>query len=442
MALAGGRTGERGSVAVLTALALTMLLGFAALVVDVGLSWAARAEAQTAADAAALAGASQLAGGPAGAVAAVRQYLDANVPGLADRPADPNWPRNGTDDDGEVVCWTPPGPPPAPGAGCPPGSTALQVTTPPITVQYAFASVLGAAANPVKALAAATAGPLAAVPGLACGLCLLDPIHSAALAVAGSGDVVVDGGGVAVDSSHPEAAILSAGGDVVADQIDVAGGVVLSGSGEFIPPPTTGALPAPDPLAALPTPDALPSPPPCCFGRITVSTDRTLAPGVYERITVTDDATLTLDPGVYVLTELPGLVVLGAGSVQGTGVTLYLTCGDYPHPCDGFGAGLTLTSNARYTATAPPPGPYANLAVFADRANPTPLLLATTADTTPTGTIYARNARLVLASTGDLRTFHPLVLGRLLTLSTGSISITLDPPAIPAPATSGPVLIR
>jgi Flp pilus assembly protein TadG len=63
------------------ALALTVLLGIAALVVDVGLSWAARAEAQTAADAAALAGAGRLAAGPAEAVAAVRLYLDANVPG-------------------------------------------------------------------------------------------------------------------------------------------------------------------------------------------------------------------------------------------------------------------------------------------------------------------------------------------------------------------------
>jgi hypothetical protein len=441
MALAGGRAGERGSVAVLTALALTMLLGFAALVVDVGLSWAARAEAQTAADAAALAGASQLAGGPAGTVAVVRQYLDANVPGLADRPADPNWPLNGTDDDGEVVCWTLPGPPPAAGAGCPAGSTALQVTTPPISVQYAFASVLGAAANPIKALAAATAGPVAAVPGLACGLCLLDPIHRAAMVVAGAGDVVVDGAAITVDSSHREAAVLSASGDVIADQIAVAGGVLLSGSGQFIPPPTVGAPPAPDPLAALPTPDALPSPPPCCFGRITVSTDRTLAPGVYQSITVTDDATLTLDPGVYVLTELPGLAVLGEGSVQGTDVTLYLTCGDYPQPCDGFGAGLTLTSDARYTATAPTTGLYVSLAIFADRGNTTPLLLATTADTT-TATIYAKNARLVLASHGDLHTTSPLILARLLALSTGSIRITLDAPAIPATAPSSPVLIR
>lgn len=55
MTLAGDRAGERGSVAMVVALALTPLLGFAALVVDVGLSWAVRTEAQTAADPAALA---------------------------------------------------------------------------------------------------------------------------------------------------------------------------------------------------------------------------------------------------------------------------------------------------------------------------------------------------------------------------------------------------
>jgi hypothetical protein len=440
MALAGGRTGERGSVAVLLALALTVLLGFAALVVDIGLSWAVRTEAQTAADAAALAGAARLAGGPAGTVTAVRHYLDANVPGLADRPADPNWPLNGTDDDGEVVCWTPPAPPPAPGAGCPAGSTAVQVTTPPIPVQYAFASVLGPDTNSISALAAATAGGIAGTPGLPCGLCLIDPVHSGVLAVAGPGDVVVAGGGITVNSSHPDAATLSDSGDVVADQIDVVGGVTTTGSGRLIPPPTTGTSPTPDPLAALPTPDTLPTPPPCCFGRLTVSSDRTLTPGVYESITVTDDATLTLTPGVYVLTELPGLALLENAKVQGTSITLYLTCNNYPTSCTTFGAGFTLTAHARYTATAPTTGPYANLTLVSDRANPTPLLLATTADTN-TATIYAANSRLLLASTGDLKTTHPLILARLTTLSTGSIQVTLDPES-GATATSVPVLIR
>jgi Putative Flp pilus-assembly TadE/G-like len=378
MALAGERAGERGSVAIMVALALTLLLGFAALVVDVGLSLAVRGEAQTAADAAALAGASRLAAGPTAAVAAVRQYLDANVPGLTDRPADPNWPLNGTDEDGEVVCWTLPAPPPAPGAGCPPGSTALQVTTPPIQVQYAFAWVLSPDAHPIRALAAATAAPLPAAPELPCGLCLLDPVHSAALSVAGSGDVAVHGAAITVASAHPEAAVLSDSGNVIADRIDVAGGVSLTGTGKFVPAATTGAQPPPDPLAALPTPDALPTPPPCCFGRVTVTTNRTLTPGVYDSITVTDHATLTLTPGVYVLTDLPGLAVLDHASVRGTGITLYLTCSTYPTPCPTFGAGFTLASSATYTATAPTTGPYAEVALFSDRTNPTPLVIATT----------------------------------------------------------------
>lgn len=68
--------------------------------------------------------------------------------------------------------------------------------------------------------------------------------------------------------------------------------------------------------------------------------------------------------------------------------------------------------------------------------------MATTADTTFTGTIYAKNSRLVLASHGDLTTTTPLILARLTTLSTGSLSITLAPPNLPATATAGPVLIR
>jgi len=74
---------ERGSVAITVALCMTVLLGFAALVVDVGLNWATRTSAQTAADAAALAGASRLlVDGPAAAVLEVQSLLADNVDGL------------------------------------------------------------------------------------------------------------------------------------------------------------------------------------------------------------------------------------------------------------------------------------------------------------------------------------------------------------------------
>src|SRR5215208_1038952 len=160
---------ERGSVAITVALCMTVLLGFAALVVDVGLNWATRTSAQTAADAAALGGASRLlVDGPAAAVVEVQTLLEDNVDGLSGVAG---WATDGVEANGEVVCWTLPVNPPGPGAGCPDGSNALQVITPPIQVQYAFAPVLGKATNSIKALAAAGVGP--AAPNN-CVLCLLD----------------------------------------------------------------------------------------------------------------------------------------------------------------------------------------------------------------------------------------------------------------------------
>ena len=130
-----GRGGsERGSVAITVALALTLLLGLAALVVDVGLNWAARTSAQTAADSAALAGASRLlVDGPTAAISTVQDMLTQNLV----TPGPAGWALDGQEDNGEVVCWTLPDPPPAtiPPAGfrCPQGSNALRVITPPMT---------------------------------------------------------------------------------------------------------------------------------------------------------------------------------------------------------------------------------------------------------------------------------------------------------------------
>ena len=176
---------ERGSVAITVALSLTMLLGFAALVVDIGLNWATRTSAQTAADSAALAGASSLlSDGGVAAITTVETFLNRNVGGLVELPDDAGWATDGNVGNGEVVCWTMPNPVPGPGAACPDGSNALQVTTPPIVVRYAFAPVLGKTTSSIRARAAAGAGP--AAPNN-CVLCVLDPDDEAALADARHG---------------------------------------------------------------------------------------------------------------------------------------------------------------------------------------------------------------------------------------------------------------
>jgi Putative Flp pilus-assembly TadE/G-like len=435
----GGK--ERGSVAITVTLTMTVLLGFAALVVDVGLSWAARASAQTAADSAALAGAAELlAGGPAAAVGAVRDYLNDNVNGLADSPVDPDWPFNTDESDGEIVCWTLPDDPPAAGANCPDGSNALQVLTPPIEVNYAFAPVLGASSNSIKAMAAAAAGP--AAPNN-CVLCLLAPNSANALRVLGVGGVDVNGGGIAVNSDNPLALVLAGTGDISADQIRVIGGLSdPAGGGQLFPQAELGGPPVPDPLADLPTPDQLASPPSGGNPVQNITSDTTLSPGVYPSITVSNGATLTLEEGVYVVTQQQGFTVTDNATVvsSGDGVTIYLACSGYPTPCSGSGARFRLATGGQFLADPPTTGEYAGLSIFADRGNARRMRLLSSADLTLTGALYGASTRLEVTAS-DLRVDSLLVVGTLLVNTLGSVEVNYDPSVL-LPGVGVPVLIR
>ncbi|TGE32430.1 Tad domain-containing protein [Desulfosporosinus sp. Sb-LF] len=69
---------ERGSVVVLVTLSLTVLLGFCAIVTDVGLMYAQKAHLQNSVDAAALAGVQELPNNPSLAEQKARDYADEN----------------------------------------------------------------------------------------------------------------------------------------------------------------------------------------------------------------------------------------------------------------------------------------------------------------------------------------------------------------------------
>ena len=420
--MGGRRAGwgdEHGQVAIVVALMLVVLLGFAALVVDVGLNWAARTDAQAAADAAALAGVVALPSDPASAVEDVRRYLDNNVPGLAGTPG---WEHNDTDADGDITCWTPPAEVPPPGThGCQLGDTAIQVITPPIRPVYAFAGILGETTRAIKALAAAERGPAVSGPA-PCAICLLDRHAAQALSVTGNGDVTVTDAGVMVNSDHSEAAVLASSGGLTAVSIGVVGGwAATSSSGGFSPTPDTGVGPLPDPLAELPTPDQLVSL--LDRGSVTVdSADQTIGQGVYDTIAVTGGGDLTMGPGIYVVI---GGLTLSAGAVLGDGVTIYLACPGYPTPCSGAGAGFSQTGSGQYLAIPPITGPYQGLALFADRTNTAPLSFTGSATSTFTGTIYARQAAMRLTSGGVALALDSLIVVRTLEVSS-SAEVLLD----------------
>ena len=425
---------------------MTVLLGMAALVVDIGLNWAARTSAQTAADSAALAGASTLvADGGAAAVLAVVDYLDDNVAGLAN-PGSLAWAGNADESDGEIVCWTLPGPPPGPGAGCPDGSNALQVTTPPVQVQYAFAPVLGKTSNSIRARAAAGAGP--AAPNN-CVLCLLDPAAPRALENLGFGDLTVNGGGIAVNSSNPLALVLAGAGDISAEQIRVIGGLSDAvGGGRLLPPAERGGPPVPNPLADLTPPDLLASPPiPRQTTPQTFTTDTVLPPGIYNSVTVQGTATLTLQTGVFVFTGLDGLTVEDDARVVSSagGATIYLACGAYPAACSGPAARFRVQDRGRFQASPPNSGPYAGLSIFAAPGNTRTMRFRSSRNVTLPGALYGPSTRVSMENTGDLRV-NSLLVVRALSLTTvpgSDASVTVSySPSVPLPGVGPPVLVR
>jgi Putative Flp pilus-assembly TadE/G-like len=432
---------ERGSVAITVALCMTVLLGFAALVVDIGLNWATRTSAQTAADSAALAGASVLlVDGPAAAILEVQTLLADNIDGLTGVAG---WATDGIEANGEVDCWTLPDDPPPVSEPCLDGSNALQVITPPIEVQYAFAPVLGEASNSIKALAAAGVGP--AAPNN-CVLCLLDLGGASRLAALGSGSIEVAEGGIVVNSDDP-AALVSVNGDVIADQIRVVGGFDDGpGGGDLLPLPEVGGPPVVDPLSDLRTPNQLASPPTLQSNDpLVIDEDDTLQPGIYTSVTVTDNATLVLEEGVYVFRATTGLTIEEDATVvsDGDGVTIYLACSGYPAPCSGSGARFRVEDDGRFLADPPTGGEYAGLSIFADRGNTRFMRLQSNRDLELAGAVYGESMSLRIEDSGDLLVDSLLVVGSLATglFDSGSVVVDYDP-TTDILGLARPVLIR
>ena len=331
-----------------------------------------------------------------------------------------------------------PVPVPLPGAICPDDANALQVTTPPIVVRYAFAPLLGKTTSSIRARAAAGAGP--AAPNN-CVLCVLDPDDDGALEVLGAGGIRVDGGGIVVNSEDDDAVVLLSAGDIIANQIRVVGNVDDRGVGQLLPPFEQGGPPVPDPLAdLLPADELTPPPAPAADPTPPIAGAVTLAPGVYDSINVPLGATLTLEDGVYVVTGDAGFRVRPGGRVLGGGATIYLACDGYPAPCDNeSGSRFRLDDGGQFLASPPATGEYAGLSIFADRGNTRSNLLL--GDVNLTGAVYTASSRLRVFSTSAVQIDSLLVVDRLQSVNLAPLEVNYDP-SLPLPGVGRPVLIQ
>jgi Flp pilus assembly protein TadG len=320
---------------VLTTLGIVVLLGFAALAVDVGWLQHQKGRMQSAADAAALAGASQLKLGSATTAA----LSDASQNGFTDGTAAAKITVNN---------------PPTSGPNAGNGNYVEVIISQP--QQTYFLSALGYSSLPVNARAVADISSAKSC------MFSLNPSKSGTL-VTNGGDAVNSSCGIMVNSNSSSAIINS--GSISAPTISMVGGYSGSTPSGKI---STGIVPVSDPLAYLQPPVVGG----CSQTNWTKSTGTwTLNPGVYcGGIDVEGTAKVTFNAGTYILVGGTGFTAQGGSSstVTGTDVTFYITANStYPY---GSGA-VTTGNNATITLKAPKSGPLEGILFFQDR-NATP----------------------------------------------------------------------
>jgi len=300
------RRDESGAMLVIMALMMTMLLSLLSVGIEVGSWYMTRRALQTAADAAAIAGALEGARG---------------TPGRTVSAAKTEAVRNGAKETADAILVHTP---PTSGTfkGDPQAVEAIVTRQQP----RLFSAVLAGGTMEISARAVARVN----LTGQACVLAL-DPTASGALTGQGSTIVTMQGCLLAANSRSNSAVQLSGSSMVSADGLWTAGDVSLGGSSSyaFVNPPVTHAWPLPDPYANL----TIPPLGPCRSTNTKINKPLTepLQPGTYcGEFSIGSQGVVVLNPGTYYIDR--GDLTINAQAqvrcnctVPGDGVTFVLT---------------------------------------------------------------------------------------------------------------------
>jgi Flp pilus assembly protein TadG len=394
-----------GSVAPLVALSLIPVMGIAALVIDIGVLRDERRQAVRAADAAALAGATDLFtnysanGGKDKNGTAVKSALTT--------AAANGFPQNGNNSSVTVTVW-----PnnyqggPLAGTQIPPGYVEVMIA---FTQDRAFSRIWGDGLlnGGARAVARGTYSPAAP------GILILHPTDDDALDVTGAGNLTVTGGGsIVVDSNAPGGgAKLTSTGNATANVFNLSAPAYSRySSGDLIGTVNYNVPRTPDPLAALPEPPlqdfpTLPASTLSTSGlsystgtgvNYSGSSSLDLYPGRYAGINVTGSGSVVLhansngSPGIYYIGS-QGFSMTSSGGISGSNVLLYT---------DGTG-NISLTGSGPVNLSPPTSGIYKGIAIFQERSSDKPINVTAQGNMNVTGTLYAPSAKVTLTALGS-----------------------------------------
>ncbi len=336
-----------GGVAVLTAVALTGLLGAAGLGTEATMWYVAKRNMQAAADAAAFTAATANAAGNSGGAQSAAKAITARY--------------GYTDGTGSIVVKV--NNPPKAG-GYTSNGQAYEVVVSE-TQSMLFSQLFLTSAPSISARAVA-------LPGSSGGPCVmaLDKGNVTDISDSGGATLNLNSCGIDINSSSSSALNLSGSASITAYSANIVGHYTNTGTGTFTATKgiVQGGSAVPDPWAS----QTIPSYSGCNKTNYQVTTTATITPSspttpyvFCGTLTVGANATLTLSPGIYVINS-GNLSVQSGATLNGTGgVSIILTSSaGSTHVGQVQESGTTAPT---MKITAPTTGPTAGLAIYQDR---------------------------------------------------------------------------
>jgi len=270
------------------------------------------------------------------------------------------------------------------------------------------------------------------------------------LEVVGSGNLMVNDGGIMSNSTHPTQAVFvqDSHATVTAEVIHTQGGV--SCAGICNPPPEAGMPYVADPLAAIPpppvqlkpaqsTPDVSstcttvgghPGLAPNFSGTKTI----TLNPGMYCSIRGDSGVRYVLNPGIYYIDGYNsggyGIEVKGNSSITGSGIMIYMSPNAgrvymYGNANVGISACKSTDVGAWCVGSSLL---YSGMMFYADRSYARSVSMIGNAQWDATGTIYAAGSPLDLSGNTAVTSLSSMVVANVLRLGGDSnVVVNYDP---------------
>jgi hypothetical protein len=427
------RTNHRrgGNVAALTAVSLVGLLGVAALTLDGGVLMDKRRSVQAAADAAALAGASDLYANW------FTYYGKTDTPtGSGVKAAKAAAKANGYEDgvngvEVKVYILPQSGPFASKDGHCEVIITASQ--------KRFFSRLWGSddISYGARAVARGKRG------GISTGIMALAPSGKGSFTTGGGSGVTLTGAPLIVNSTDSQGLYANGNGTVSAPTFYLGGspGWATPGGGIVDGTKVSNNPYQPDPLINLPVPvptqiDNYGNPVDATHPAMTVYKNgysqsgsgktATLNPGVYQGGINIQGGSVTLNPGIYYM-QGGGFNIGGQGSVVGAGVMIYNTGSANSDKIDISGQGSI-------SLTPPTTGPYQGVLFFQDRTSTAPVNINGSSATamTMTGTFYAASATLNVSGNGTQETIGAQYISYNVALGgNGTFSVNWSPDITP-----------